>query len=1457
MTSVFTASDFQDEPPKKSQQQELTAQDFMDNPKPQEFSAADFAEPPATTKLTPPYAGERFTPPTTGEEFGTYPIGEKQYAQFTSGVASLGPGFVNFVDRVLSRVTGGGPTKGLSLEEIRALQTPGGPESKFVPRRLNPKELATAAHNAILLRAAGSQEPLKLHEIVTAPIIGAYETAAQLVHPAEGSSRFHALGSLTGQLILARSGERAATGAIAERMGIKLEPDRVITTPTEAAQRAFTIEKVNSFQALQDRIASGEHPELVGMRERLLQQSDATVVSTLVTAHKDLTPEGTTIIPGVERPGEVIGPARRSGVKSKIATYQRPDGSFDIALYGDESPLTLDANLASFRKYGFFEGQEASVNGGRVTFQGPVEGGAIKVRKISDGISYYTSLDQLRRVGNGKSAIIPTEIPTAGIYQRFQTALAKVTPAALFKDFTQFQQDIFSRRGIWESPGGDLGLPYTEALEKGPLANAWAAARKYSTRDEMVAEFQRVANEEGTPIPREALETLDSYARTVENINLNAAFDRRVRRFAELRGIPSEYTDGLINHFGQMEAKRLREVYMEPAELEEFNRIQNELTKSLGRPAGAQETLGAMNELPLSQAAATNGYRLDYAPDNSYVLVDNLGRDIGRFHSANAAREFINRAGQTEGPELIRSGGGEPPHIGGGAIPPSGAKPPGTYGADDGLNAMYDHTDKTALDRGLLGKVLDISRSAFDMFVGREAGFESVDNTFNLTKRFSTNQRMLEAAWGRYAANARGFAKQYLDHIGPMMKGMSKEQFTNVFRYIEAMSPAELTNEMLIKGRDEAVDIAHQVAALRVNTAKAIEYSRKVEGIKRDMQGQGPAIIQDELLKLTQAMNMDAEHVVAAGIFSGLRSRDINVVPIAEIARLADALIWDSPDRAGFAKLAGMGAKEILVAKQFDRLFDAARGVAGIPDYRAVSGYISHIRSQLNRDLPTPESSVLFQKGLGSTLEGQFVSEMIKTGELSAIDLNPFTVALRYVDTAFKARDFVPTYKEALKGFDAALRELSGSPGGKFLTRSMAERVRRYVSDLRGQPAPTNAHIRGGIEALNRALGLKIPPTVVESLMGTLTKTLSSALLAFRPYIGLRHLAQFFQFAGVRFGFKEMNEGLMMAEKPGAIDALKSSGVMSGLDFTNLVTPEESAATVLQKTGGSAWDAYKHLQNAGHIATLLPTIYEHTYAAVYLGMRKMALDVLSKVAKGELTKRAAYDKLALDSFAPAFRAEFDAAVRGNLERAAALIAKRAAKETIFDYQRANAPRGWNSIQGRFLTMFGTWPVHATELVNNMLVRGSARHRINYIARFGMAQGATYLAGRAIGVDLLGATVAHSLFWSGSPQVQLLQTTLTAVNGNGIEQKLAQDRLFKLIPSLEDARSMLVPGSYALGDWMQAIKEHNDPWGRYSEAQQAARALGAPTIRNKSWVDDYMEAMGLHFYDYEKTTAVGP
>ena len=52
------------------------------------------------------------------------------------------------------------------------------------------------------------------------------------------------------------------------------------------------------------------------------------------------------------------------------------------------------------------------------------------------------------------------------------------------------------------------------------------------------------------------------------------------------------------------------------------------------------------------------------------------------------------------------------------------------------------------------------------------------------------------------------------------------------------------------------------------------------------------------------------------------------------------------------------------------------------------------------------------------------------------------------------------------------------------------------------------------------------------------------------------------------------------------------------------------------------------------------------------------------------------------------------------------------------------------------------------------------------------------------------------------------------------------------PRLKDPRSMFIPGSYVIGDWLQAIKNADNP------IEFFGRGFSIPLKKGRSWLDDF-------------------
>jgi hypothetical protein len=155
--------------------------------------------------------------------------------------------------------------------------------------------------------------------------------------------------------------------------------------------------------------------------------------------------------------------------------------------------------------------------------------------------------------------------------------------------------------------------------------------------------------------------------------------------------------------------------------------------------------------------------------------------------------------------------------------------------------------------------------------------------------------------------------------------------------------------------------------------------------------------------------------------------------------------------------------------------------------------------------------------------------------------------------------------------------------------------------------------------------------------------------------------------------------------------------------------------------------------------------------------------------------------------------------QGKIGEAADHMGNQLAREAHFRYGGANHPAGWGSVPGRLFGQFGTWPVQYKDFLVQAMTRGSIRDRAEFAAyHIGLNMGLVG-GGAAVGVNLWTWASLPSLNYSGGPMADLAIDFLRVWNGSPAERAMAKRSILMQFPSLEDPRSIFVPGSYFLGD----------------------------------------------------------
>jgi len=197
--------------------------------------------------------------------------------------------------------------------------------------------------------------------------------------------------------------------------------------------------------------------------------------------------------------------------------------------------------------------------------------------------------------------------------------------------------------------------------------------------------------------------------------------------------------------------------------------------------------------------------------------------------------------------------------------------------------------------------------------------------------------------------------------------------------------------------------------------------------------------------------------------------------------------------------------------------------------------------------------------------------------------------------------------------------------------------------------------------------------------------------------------------------------------------------------------------------------------------------------------------------------------------------EFDRLVtEGSFEEAANFLGMQTGREIAGVFGQGNHPFGWGTNVGRLGTQLGTWSSWAVQFVTRGLSQGTLPQRMAFAARFSMTQAALQATGAALGFNFASWFVIPGLFFAGGPLVQTSLLLFTAMSTPfGLDKAIAKRRLKNLFPSLDDPRSMFLPGSYAAGDAIRAFNEAENP------IEFFGRLSGMPLLRGRSAIDDLL------------------
>jgi len=416
----------------------------------------------------------------------------------------------------------------------------------------------------------------------------------------------------------------------------------------------------------------------------------------------------------------------------------------------------------------------------------------------------------------------------------------------------------------------------------------------------------------------------------------------------------------------------------------------------------------------------------------------------------------------------------------------------------------------------------------------------------------------------------------------------------------------------------------------------------------------------------------------------------------------------------------------------------------------------------------------------------------MRSGEIDIYEVDPVLMAYKHVRSLLMGRHFDPLRPD----LEAALATLRNG-GFKRGHQVMSD----YVDELIGRPISSFETLNQAIKTIARMFGQKEPDRIAEKLINNTVALGYGATIPFRASLLLRNYFQMFQMVPARIGWKHFWKGLSRAlDDDGFRLAVEADAVPVGVTpvfaSTEVLGPEtlRFANIRVRRVFERGFEWYRKADDVGR-------------SAAFHGFKSRAKEFQAAVNSQKITWEQFRARAKVNTFDPVDIGEFERIwATGNQEGAIDYLGTILARETHFRYGHANHPAGWGGIFGRLFGQFGTWPVQYKDYLFQGMARGSTKDKAEFLLTHLSVNGGMMAAGAGVGLNLTNWSSLPSLNYTGGPIADLAIDAFRAVNGSPAERALALRSMVMQIPSLDDPRSIFVPGSYFVGDVWSVFKE---------------------------------------------------
>lgn len=402
-----------------------------------------------------------------------------------------------------------------------------------------------------------------------------------------------------------------------------------------------------------------------------------------------------------------------------------------------------------------------------------------------------------------------------------------------------------------------------------------------------------------------------------------------------------------------------------------------------------------------------------------------------------------------------------------------------------------------------------------------------------------------------------------------------------------------------------------------------------------------------------------------------------------------------------------------------------------------------------------------------------------------ARELDPYKLVTRYVTKGYKTYYMKQSWNN--------LREVLASSN---VPSFVVQRIERWQEQAMGTFFTKGEEFaaqvsEGFLRGLNNTLPQKLK--MDEATLTSLAKDTTSLIysvnvltnMGWRPWLPFRNMFQIYTTLGTRFGIDNVNKAVKLAaskEAEGVRNHLIETGLIQNTPpVLDLFTDHKN---IVSKLTHKSLGLYKSSD-------------EFTRVVAYMTAKHQFDDAVMKFRKGIITTEKEFVDLSGIRHMPELKQKrIVGLVNQGLEglgketitpqserlllSALDSYGEYTIAETMFLYQKTNAPEMYHGLIGKMFGQYGTYPVNYFQNVIRGFTNGTAADKALFIARTGAIGLGLYAGFRAVGIQAKNFLPWSPMMFSGGPMYNIGVKAIQSM-GNGYEARQARAELLSLLP----------------------------------------------------------------------------